>query len=181
MGEVAFASISVVISAAEFSHIEQKPLWIDTASAMRLAIVPRPGGGEWLEGDVRLLRSEGIDILVSLLAPEETRELDLERESAVCSAVGISFVNFPMPDRQVPRSRSCFLTFAQMLHRRASDGLSIGVHCRACIGRSSVMLATVMRLGGFSTKDAFERISSARGFRCPDTAEQARWVAGLRA
>lgn len=180
MGGVGCASYFVVISAVEISQVGQKPLWIDAGSALRLAIVPRPGGGEWLEGDVRLLRSEGIDVLVSLLAAEETRELDLERESAACSAVGISFVNFPMPDRQVPPSRLGFLTFAQMLHRRASEGLSIGVHCRACIGRSSVLLAMVMRLEGFSTRDAFDRISSARGLRVPDTAEQAKWVAGLR-
>jgi len=141
--------------------------------------VPRPGGGQWLWDDVRLLKGEGVDILVSLLAPEESHELELEHEKAACASVGISFVNFPMPEGQVPASRSCFLTFAQLLHRRASEGLSIGVHCRACIGRSAVLLATVLRLQGLSTKDALERISNARGLRVPHTAEQARWVAGL--
>jgi len=173
------ASISIVASAVEFHQTGQKPFWIETVSPLRLAIVPRPGGAEWLEGDLRLLKSEGVDVLVSLLEPEETRSLDLERERAACSAAGISFVNFPMPEGQVPRSRSCFLTFAQLLHRRASEGLSVGVHCRVCIGRSAVLLATVLRLEGLSVKDAFERISSARGLRVPQTAEQARWVAGL--
>ena len=58
----------------------------------------------------RRLKSEGIDILVSLLAYRERRELELEEEKAACSSVGISFVNFPLPDRQVPPSRTCFLT-----------------------------------------------------------------------
>lgn len=147
---------------------------------MKLAIVPRPGGAEWLEGDVRLLKSEGIDILVSLLTPEEAREVELEHERAACASAGISFVNFPMPEGQVPSSRLGLLTFAQFLHRRASEGLSVGVHCRACIGRSAVLLATVLRLEGFSAKDALARISTARGLRVPHTAEQARWVAGLR-
>jgi protein-tyrosine phosphatase len=168
-----------VTSAIDFSHAEQKPFWIDTDSDLKLAIVPRPGGGQWLWDDVRLLKSEGVDILVSLLAPEESRELELENEKAACASVGISFVNLPMPEGQVPPSRNCFLTFAQFLHRRASEGLSVGVHCRACIGRSAVLLATVLRLQGLSTKDAFDRISSARGLRVPHTAEQARWVAGL--
>ena len=79
---------------------------------------------------------------------------------------GISFVNFPLPDRQVPPSRLGFLTFAQFLHKRASEGLRIGAHCRACIGRSSVLLATVMRLEGFTAKEAFDRISEARGLQC---------------
>ena len=129
--------------------------------------------------DIQLLKREGIDILVSLLTPEESRELELEHERAACSSAGISFVNFPIPDRQVPPSRNCFLTFAQLLHRRAGEGLKIGVHCRACIGRSSVLLATVMRLEGMTAERAFDRISRARGLRVPDTAEQARWVAGL--
>ena len=80
---------------------------------------------------------------------------------------------------QVPPSRLGFLTFAQFVHKRASEGLRVAVHCRACIGRSSVLLATVMRLEGFTAKEAFGRISEARGLRVPDTAEQARWVSRL--
>ena len=155
------------------------PFWIDTASPLKLAIVPRPLGADWLQSDICQLKNDGIDILVSLLAPEESRELDLEQEKTACSSVGISFVNFPLPDRQVPPSRLGFLTFAQFVHKRASEGLSIGVHCRACVGRSSVLLATVMRLAGFTTKDAFDRISAARGLRVPDTPDQAKWVARL--
>ena len=153
--------------------------WIDTASPLQLAIASRPQGGEWLQEDVRQLKDEGIDILVSLLSWEESRELDLEEEKAMCSSVGMAFVNFPIPDRQVPPSRLGFLTFAQFVHKRASEGLRIGVHCRACIGRSSVLLATVMRLEGHSTREAFDRISDARGLRVPATAEQAKWVARL--
>ncbi len=132
-----------------------------------------------MQDDVRQLRDEGIDILVSLLSFNESRELELDHEKAACSSVGISFVNFPIPDREVPPSRLGFLTFAQFLHKRASEGLRIGVHCRACIGRSSVLLATVMRLEGFTAKEAFSRISEARGLSVPDTAEQAKWVARL--
>jgi protein-tyrosine phosphatase len=153
--------------------------WIDTASPLQLAIASRPQGGQWLHNDVRQLKHEGIDILVSLLSSQESRELDLDEEKAACSSLGISFVNFPIPDRQVPPSRFAFVTFAQFLHRRATEGLRIGVHCRACIGRSSVLLATVMRLEGFTTKEAFNRISAARGLSVPDTAEQAKWVTRL--
>ena len=153
--------------------------WIDTASPLQLAIASRPQGGVWLHEDIHQLKNEGIDILVSLLSFPERRELDLDEEKAACSSVGITFVNFPLPDRQVPPSRSAFLTFAHFLHRRATEGLRIGVHCRACIGRSSVLLATIMRLEGFTTKEAFHRISAARGLAVPDTPAQARWVAAL--
>jgi protein-tyrosine phosphatase len=153
--------------------------WIDTASPLQLAIASRPQGGEWLQEDVRQLKDEGIDVLVSLLSWEESRELDLDEEKAACSSVGINFVNFPLPDRSVPPSRLGFLTFAQLVHKCAKEGLRVGVHCRACIGRSSVLLATVLRLEGFSAEEAFARISDARGLRVPDTNEQAKWVAKL--
>ena len=79
--------------------------WIDTASPLQLAIASRPQGGEWLEEDVRKLKDEGIDILVSLLSWEESRELDLEEEKAVCSSVGMAFVNFALPDRYEEHTR----------------------------------------------------------------------------
>lgn len=152
---------------------------IDTDSRLKLSIVARPLGAHWLNAEIRQFKDQGIDLLVSLLSTEEVHALDLEHEKTACSSVGISFVNFPLPDRQVPPSRLGFLTFAQFLHKKAAEGASIGVHCRACIGRSSVLLATVMRLEGFTTKEAFNRISAARGMRVPDLPAQAKWVAGL--
>ena len=146
---------------------------------MQLAIASRPQGGMWLQEDVRSLKDEGIELLVSLLSYTESRELELEGEKAACSSVGMTFVNFPMPDGQVPPSRFAFVTFAQFLHKRASEGVRVGVHCWGCVGRSSVLLATVMRLEGFSAREAFARISDARGLRVPGTAAQARWVARL--
>ena len=38
----------------------------------------------WLHEDVRMLKDEGIDILVSLLSFGERRELELDEEKAVC-------------------------------------------------------------------------------------------------
>ena len=43
----------------------------------RLAILPRPRSGDWLEDEIRSLRGQGIDVLVSLLTPDETAELGL--------------------------------------------------------------------------------------------------------
>jgi len=155
------------------------PFWIDTSTKLKLAIVPRPRGEDWLEDVIEQLKREGVDILVSLLTPEESEELGLEGEAAACNAAGIDFRNFPIPDRQTPESVREFLSFARSLYEEARTGRSIGAHCRGCIGRSSVLLATIMRLDGFSAEEAFERISRARGTNVPDTEEQAKWVARL--
>src|ERR1700743_3176736 len=56
---------------------QMKPYWINPGANGRLAIVPRPRGGDWLADDLHALRREGIDILVSLLTPSEVEELGL--------------------------------------------------------------------------------------------------------
>ena len=155
------------------------PFWIDTSSKLRLAIVPRPRGGDWLQSDIERLKREGIDTLVSLLTPEENRELGLDQEAVVCTDLGMTFHNFPIPDRQTPESTSAFLAFARAVHAEARSGRAVAAHCRACIGRSSVLLATLMRMEGFTTEEVFDRISHARGLTVPDTEDQVSWVTRL--
>lgn len=156
------------------------PFWIDTSGKLKLALTRPPLGEDWLESVVGELKREGVDTLVSLLTAEESAELGLEGEEAACAAAGLKFRNFPIPDRTVPESTEDFLSFARSVYSEAASGAAIAAHCRGCIGRSSVLLATIMRLHGFSAEEAFERISRARGMSVPDTEEQARWVAGLR-
>jgi hypothetical protein len=44
---------------------------IGGATPGRLAIVPRPRGGDWLADEVARLKAAGVDILVSMLEPAE--------------------------------------------------------------------------------------------------------------
>ena len=153
--------------------------WIETGIPAKLAIMPRPRGGDWLEDDIRLLRREGTDVLVSLLTPDEDIELALEHERAACDGHGIRFRSFPIPDRDVPTSTEAFLKFLDTLHYDLLQGRSIVAHCRAGIGRSSLLLATLLRREGLSTDDAFRRITQARRALVPDTPDQLRWVENL--
>ena len=36
-----------------------EPFWIETGNAMRLAIVPRPRGGDWLEDEAISMKNAG--------------------------------------------------------------------------------------------------------------------------
>jgi protein-tyrosine phosphatase len=153
--------------------------WIETGIPAKLAIMPRPRGGDWLDDEMRLLKREGTDVLVSLLTPEEDIELALEFERAACSGHGIRFRSFPIPDRDVPSSTKAFLKFIDTLHQDLLQGRSIVAHCRAGIGRSSLLLASLLRREGLSTDDAFRRITQARRMLVPDTPEQLHWVENL--
>jgi protein-tyrosine phosphatase len=154
--------------------------WIETGLPAKLAIMPRPRGGDWLDDEMRILKREGTDVLVSLLTPEEDIELALEHERAACSGHGIKFRSFPIPDRDIPESAEAFLKFIDTLHYDLLQGRSIVAHCRAGIGRSSLLLAALLRREGLSTDDAFRRITQARRMLVPDTPEQLHWVENLR-
>src|SRR4051812_19402842 len=68
----------------DWTNMRTEIYWIPTPTPGRLAVMPRPRGGDWLEDEVRSWRAEGVDIAVSLLTPDETRDLDLEIEVAIC-------------------------------------------------------------------------------------------------
>jgi protein-tyrosine phosphatase len=149
---------------------------ITDATPNHIAIVARPRGNDWLGEEISALSREGIDILVSMLTGEEAEELGLNRESAECAAAGIGFVNVAIPDRSVPSDRNAFLRSVDELATRVREGRYLGVHCRASIGRSSVLAASILVRLGWDAKAAFDAIESARGCSVPDTSEQKQWV-----
>lgn len=152
------------------------PYWLKLPTHARLAIVPRPRGGDWLDDEIPGLRRDGVDVLVSLLISEEEDELGLNREAAACRDANVEFYNFRIPDRQFPGSTQAFHEFIAKLRVLRLQGKNIGAHCRAGIGRSSLLLASLLRAEGYSVEEAFDLISEARGLRVPDTQEQVEWV-----
>jgi protein-tyrosine phosphatase len=152
------------------------PFWVETGNKARLAIVPRPRGDDWLEGEVSQMKRAGVDVLVSMLQSNEAAELGLSAEAQLCEAAGITFRSFPIPDRETPPSAASFAKFVEELRTEVHAGRSVAVHCRASIGRSSLLLAALLVAEGFTPDDAFRRLTLARGLQVPDTPDQVRWV-----
>lgn len=144
-----------------------------------LAIVPRPRGGDWLEDEVRALRNEGFDVVVSLLTREEVDELSLLREAELMRTYGLKFCNYPIRDLGVPDSRESFRRFLEGLQEDLQAGKKIAVHCRGSIGRSGLVVASVLVMSGIDPEQAFIQVTAARGFSAPETEEQKEWVRTL--
>lgn len=138
----------------------------------RLAIVPRPRGGDWLADEVRAWRSAGVNLVVSTLTPEEIAEFDLSKEEELCVASGIEYVSFPIEDRGVPSSPALAAELVRRLEGALSGGHCVAIHCRAGIGRSALLSACVLVSSGLDPDLAFIRIGDARGCSVPDTLEQ---------
>jgi protein-tyrosine phosphatase len=142
----------------------------------RLAIVARPRRDDWLQDDIKRLRAAGIDILVSALTAPEMDELGLKNEAASCEACGIEWISIPIEDRSIPRFDESFTMPLVQLAERIKSGKAVGIHCRACIGRSSLIAACLMVQGKMDPEEAFFQIGTARGCPVPDTDEQSDWV-----
>jgi hypothetical protein len=154
--------------------------WIDRPLAGRLAIMARPRAGDWLEDEISGWRTEGVDVVLSLLEQEEVNELGLQQEAGLCREQGMEFLSFPIPDRGVPESLREAVALARALAREIDRGKAVAIHCRAGIGRSSLVAACALVCLGVDPAAAFEAIGEARGVSVPDTVGQRDWVTTFR-
>jgi protein-tyrosine phosphatase len=149
--------------------------WIDTQRAGRLAIMARPCADDWLEVEVDAWKAAGVEQVLSLLEAEEVSELGLWAEADTCRERGIVFLSFPIPDRGMPDAEAA-RQIAGKLARDVAAGHIAAIHCRAGIGRSSLMAACVLMLLGHAPGEALALIRDARGVPVPDTDEQRDWI-----
>jgi protein-tyrosine phosphatase len=150
--------------------------WIQDGRPPRFAIVARPEGGERLRDDLAALRSGGIDILISFLPPDEAEYLGLADEARLAARVGLEFISYPVLDRTVPEDIAGFRALIDRLAAEVRAGKRVGAHCRGCIGRSTVLIASLMIALGSDAETALDQIERARGFEVPDTPEQCVWI-----
>jgi protein-tyrosine phosphatase len=150
--------------------------WVDLPAPGRLGIMPRPRGGDWLGDEARRWREAGVDAIVSLLEETEARELELELEADCVAAQAMTFLSLPIPDRQTPGDAAAFRALVMEVAGLLKAGSAVAIHCRAGIGRSSVLAASVLAARGVAVADAFRLLSACRGLDVPDTSEQRAWV-----
>jgi protein-tyrosine phosphatase len=150
--------------------------WIDGPWPGRLAISPRPRGGDWLDEEMKAWRRAGIDAVVSLLTPEESADLSLEQEQSHSEANGIEFYSLPITDRSVPDSDRDAAQLIAKLDAALSHGQKVTVHCRQGIGRSALIAAGLLIEQGLGPEEAIQRVSRARNAVTPETPEQRAWI-----
>jgi protein-tyrosine phosphatase len=153
--------------------------WIDAEIAGRLGIMARPRSGDWLSDEINAWQEDGVDVVVSLLQKDEVQELELAQEADLCLSAGIEFISFPILDRGVPPSHESTAALAKLLSEKIEGGHAVAIHCRAGIGRSALVAASSLVCLGFTSTEAFDRLSKARGVKVPDTDGQQEWVAGF--
>jgi protein-tyrosine phosphatase len=152
---------------------------VDTGAVGRLALVPRPRGGEGLQDELGGLRDAGFDVLVSALTDRELEQFELNDEAKVAATAGLEFIPIPMPDMGTPSDFGSAVDEIQALARAIRQRRSVAVHCRMSIGRSSLIAAGILVVLDVDAHEAFRRIAEARGTSVPETGDQRQWVEDL--
>lgn len=145
----------------------------------KIGTMARPRGDDWLENEIKWLKLKEIDCLISVLESSEIWELKLEKEEELCSLYQIEFINFPIKDVSIPYEEKEFIKLTELLVDKIKKGKKIVVHCRMGIGRSSMLVASVMIKMGCKAINVFDIIKKYRKLNVPDTEEQKKWVLQL--
>jgi hypothetical protein len=132
-----------------------------------LAITTRPRGDDWLDDDIAALQRQGIEVLVSLLGRDEARELGLSAESTACKAVGLEFLELPVPDFGTPDDPLTFVETSNYLVGLLRSGKSVAVHCRQGIGRSGLLAVSILLGTGVPLKAAMTPYPGFAACPCP--------------
>lgn len=149
---------------------------IEMIGSSFLAIMPRPVPGEWLDDCLIRLKRKGIGRIVSLLEEDEASAIGLADEENHCTRNQIEFLSYPIRDRGIPSDIESFSAFTLHLYEQTARGPATAIHCRAGIGRASIVAAGVLLRCGFEPQEALEKIQQARGVEVPDTPEQRQWI-----
>ncbi|HEY1188615.1 MAG TPA: dual specificity protein phosphatase 23 [Gemmata sp.] len=120
--------------------------WIDQP---RLAALARPRSAD----DLRWLRHNGIDVLVSLT------EGPLPR--GWVNEMGLLSVSVPVPDMEAPTERQLDHILAT-IKRANESGMGVAIHCAAGLGRTGTVLAAYFVSTGLAARDAIRKVRDLR-------------------
>lgn len=141
--------------------------------AGKLYLMPYPKSAETVQ---QVREDYSIETLLCLLPTEEQEKLSVANEADWCLQSNVNYLHFPVNDYDVPKSIVETKTVVQRLLEDLNDGKNVAIHCRAGIGRSSLICAVLLTMTGLSLPESLEQISVARGVSVPETNSQKKWL-----
>lgn len=158
-----------------------KVYWIENfENGAALGIMPRPRGNDWLEDEIKSLKFERVQTVLSLLERQEINELGLKEEEAFCQYYQIDYINFPIKDRGLPADQNDVKNLILKLRQKLQQGEKVVIHCRMGIGRSSIIAGAILLNDHLTADEVIIKISKVRGMQIPDTDEQIDWLKNFK-
>ena len=121
-----------------------------------------PGRYEALEETWKQIAADGVQLVVSLSAPDEIHRKSPTYGAALASkTVPCAVELFPIADRGVPEDRPGFWSLASRVARQLKAGSRVLIHCGAGIGRTGTLAICVLLALGESQASATRAVSAA--------------------
>ena len=139
-------------------------------------MMPAPTFSGSVPKTLDLLRDLRINHIVSLVEDDEAWRLGLEKLAPECSTRDIQLHKLPIVDRKVPASIKQFARLSSDCYQFISSGESVAVHCKSGIGRSGMLICSLLGKLGFGMTEALTTIRNKRGLEAPNTIEQLEWL-----
>ena len=164
--------LSAMTGDAPGNDATNRPTRVDLATSS-LILSLCPGRDRAVGDDVADLRSNGAELLLSLVQPHEFP--DSEGLAAAVHATGITWRRMPVVDFGVPEI-AAWSAISPELHQRLDGRGVIAIHCWGGLGRTGTVAARLLVERGLSP---FQAIAQIRALRpgAIETAEQANFVA----
>lgn len=155
-------------------HVDIYP--IEAIGKGAISAMAKPESSDRINAVMNAIAARGVTRVVSLLEASEANDLGLQHEQRFVQRNHMQFVQFSIPDLSVPTSVQKFCQFIKQQHNDVETGDHILVHCRAGIGRTGMVTASVLMRCGYEPLAAFARVSEKRGVTVPDLQAQIDWV-----
>jgi atypical dual specificity phosphatase len=119
----------------------------------QVAGMPRPGAARPLDQDLQFLRSQGIEVLVSLT------EQPLDGEAL--RRHGIEAVHIPVPDYHAP-TQAQLDQYVNAVQSSVTASHQVGTHCAGGMGRTGTFLAALFVSRGMEGDAAIAEVRRLR-------------------
>jgi ADP-ribosyl-[dinitrogen reductase] hydrolase len=131
--------------------------------------------------DMAALKERGATLLLTLLGDEELAFLDLptSRLAALAGDAGLAWAQAPIGDFGAPAAafESAWPKLGADVHARLDRGETVGIHCRAGLGRTGTVAARILVERSIDADAAINLVRRCR----PGTLETAAQVAHVKA
>ena len=98
-----------------------------------------------IQKDLKFLKNNNIQLIVSLLLKEELTDLGLEDLFCSIRKFGFEHIHFPINDRSTPEDISHFEELIFYLEEKIKNQGVVHIHCNAGLGRSGLLAALICK------------------------------------
>jgi len=123
--------------------------------------------------DIGILTNNKIRVVISLLHNKEVFNFDPVLVNSIYQSYGIRFLNFPIPDMDVPKMELAWEFIPKIAEMLMRDNVLI--HCLAGKGRSGTIAACVLMQYGYTSEQAIKIVRRQR-FGAISTIEQENFI-----